>query len=757
MLYKKMLRDMKEHKMQFISIFLMAFLTLFIYSGVGAEAFGIQHTVDEFYEDTNMADIWIYGDNFNNDTFEKINNISTTIQSERQFVISSTVDVNNNPSLTVHFIESNNLSKYYPIDGSDIDLDDKDGIWLDKRFAQANNLSIGDNITFKFNGLSLEKTIRGLGYSPEYVYEQSEESIVPDFSLQGFGYLSYKAFSLDNLPYNVVLIKTNDSSDNYQEKLDESIKDDYSTMLPFKDHSSVLQFQSEIDQHQLLGSMFPALFVIVTILTLITTLIRIVTHQRTQIGTLKAIGYSNKSLIIHYMSYGFYLTLIGSVLGLIIGVNTLPYLFFPSMSSFYTLPEWIPAYDNSFFMLIIMFVLIVLICAYLATKNVVKESPASALEPKAPKVSGKLIIEKTRLWDKLGFNMRWNIRDIKRNKIRSLVMIVSVIGCTILLISALGMSDGMSDLKTWQYGTINHYENQLNVEDNATTAQINEVLNQVNGTQVMTKAIEVKANNIKKTVNVNSYNKTKLITPTDNHMDPMDISENEVVLTQKTAELLDVHEGDTIYWHMYGDTKWVNSTIDKIIADPTNQGITISPNKLEELDYNFTTTMIVTENDVNDSYEGISSIYTIQDLQNSWDDMMESGNLMIAILLIFAFLLSVVMLYSLGILSFNEVELDLATLKVLGFQSKNIRRMFLTQNLILSIIGFIIGVPLGYKVLRVMMDTSGDTFYYPVHYSPNTIMYTFLIIIGLSLLVNVLLSRKIKDIDMVESLKKTRE
>jgi len=273
----------------------------------------------------------------------------------------------------------------------------------------------------------------------------------------------------------------------------------------------------------------------------------------------------------------------------------------------------------------------------------------------------------------------------------------------------------------------------------------------------MTKPIEVKANDVKKTVNINVYNETDLITPTDENMNPMKLPSDGVSLTKKTAELLGVEKGDSIQWHLYGEDKWINSTVDEINADPSNQGITITQDKLEEFDYNFTPTMIVTNQDVNDSYDGISSIFTTADLQKSWDDMMETGNLLIAILLIFAFLLSVVMLYSLGILSFTEVEIDLATLKVLGFNSKIIRRMFLTQHVFLAIIGFIFGVPLGYRVLRVMMDSSGDTFYYPIHYAPLTIFFTFVFVIGLTVVVNLLLSRKIKEIDMVESLKKSRE
>jgi putative ABC transport system permease protein len=394
---------------------------------------------------------------------------------------------------------------------------------------------------------------------------------------------------------------------------------------------------------------------------------------------------------------------------------------------------------------------------YLAAKNISKESPASTLIPKVPKVSSKGMLENSRFWKRLGFNGRWNYRDIKRNKIRSLVTIISIMGCTILLISAFGMNDGMNDLKTWQYGDINHYETQMIFDDNITTDQINDITSKYDGVQVMNQQIEIKANNVTKTSNIMAYNKTDLITPTDKTMKPLDLPEDGVSLTQKSADLLHVDKGDTIEWHIYGDDKWVNTTVDEIYADPANQGITLRQHKLEELGYNFTPSMFVTKNHIDGKVEGVSTINDFSKLQESWDELMESANLMIAILLIFALCLSVVMLYSLGILAFTEVQRDLATLKVIGFKTKNIRRLFLTQNLILSIIGFIFGVPLGYYVLRIMMDTSGDTFYYPINYSVTTIFLTFVLVVGLSIVVNLLFSRKIKNIDMVKALKKARD
>lgn len=758
MLFKKMLRDMKKHKMQFISIFLMAFITLLVFVGVGAEVQGLDNSVHDFYNQTNMADIWLYGDNFSNKTLDDISNISSTNGVERQLVLKTTGDLDKDPTVTLHFIEKNELSQYYPIKGGNIDFDDKKGIWLDQRFAETKNLDIGDNITVKFNGMTIEKTIRGLGYSPEYVYEESDNGLISDFSLQGFGYLSYKAFPLDTIQYNKLLIKTNDSTETYHEKLDNAVDNDtYNTFMPRSDLVSDKQVMDEIDQHTIFAVMFPVIFVVVALLTLLTTMTRIVNHQRTQIGTLKSLGFTNRSLMIHYFSYGFYLTLVGSILGMILGYYIIPPFFFPSMSTFYTLPSWESGFNIKFIIVGASLVLVSLAFTYIATKNIIRESPASALEPKAPKISKIRILENTRIWDKLNFSIRWNIRDVNRNKMRSLVTILGVLGCTVLLISAFGMQDGMDDLKSWQYEGINHYETQLVLEDNITSSQIDSIQKEVNGTQLMMGAIEVEANGVKKTQTLSVYNKTDLITPTNQYMEKIDLPENGITITQKTSELLNVGIGDTIKWHLYGNSTWHTSKIDAINADPATQGIIMTPQKLDDFDIDFKPTYIITNQSVDKNLTGVASANSINDLVKSWDDLTKTADLMVGALLIFAIVLSIVVLYSLGILGFTEVERDMATLKVLGFKTKNLQKLFLTQNLALSIVGYVLGVPTGYAVLDFMWDTVGDTFFYPTHYTARTIILSFILTIVLSLIVNYLLTRKLKKIDMVQSLKKERE
>ena len=753
MLFKKMLRDISKHKTQFLSIFLMAFLGVFVFAGVGGESVGLEVNSNNFYQDTNLADGWIYSANLDNDFVDKVNNLSSTTQCERQLVIDSVGNFSNDPDITLHFVENNTISKFYLLEGEELNISDADGVWIDKSFADAKDLNVGDNISFTFNGITVEKEIKGIGYSPEYVYHASTASVIPDFNKIGFAYMSYKAFPMDNVPYNVLNVKFDGNAGDYDSLLSDKLAGDYNSFVEKAEHSSVSQFSEEMDQHKMMSGIFPVVFILIAMLILLTTMTRIISHQRTQIGILKANGFTNTSIIFHYVSYGFWLVLIGSILGLIIGPLTLPQLFYPSMSATYKLPSWQPVWSMDFVYVAVLMVIMSLIVSYLAVRSISNENPADTIRPKSPKVSSSGFVEKIGVWKRLSFNARWNYRDAKRNKFRALMTVIGVMGCSALLVCAFGMYDGMNDLKEWEYSQINHYDSKLVIDEDAITSEIDGVAEDVNGDKIMESAIEIEAGNIKKSGSLLVLNDTDLITPTDYDWNKIKIANDEVSISQKMADLLDVGVGDTVKFHIMGSDKWVNVTINKIHADPISQGFVMSTDKLDDLGLNYTPTSIVTEKHVDSNYSAIKSTSSMKDMTASWDELTESMWLLIYILIFFASLLAIVVLYNLGLLSFTEIEREIATLKVLGFKTGALRRLLLTQNLWFTAIGFVLGLPVGYYILKIMWESSGDSFYILPSISITNFILTAIITFALSIFVNLLFSRKIKKLDMVESLK----
>ena len=743
-----MLRDIKINKTQFIAIFLMAFLGIFAYCGIYGEYYGLVQTSDEYYNVTNMADAWIYNTNFDNASIDEISDFTT--QTERQLVVQSVADFDNKPDITLHFAEKGEISKFYSTEGKDFDASDDSGVWLDKRFADEKNLSVGDEITFEFNNINITKEIKGIGYSPEYIYESSPNSLTPDFSQIGFAYMSYKAFPVD-ITYNTLLVKYNGSDTDFKDNLDDSI--DYLSLTKKEDQISVAKFADEMAQHKMIGDVFPIVFILVTFLTLLTTMTRIVTHQRTQIGILKAVGYKDKTIILHYISYGFWPVLIGSILGLITGPMIIPQMFYPTMAATYSMPSWNPGFDMSFIYISVLLVVSSVFVTYLSCRRISKENPANTLRPKSPNVSSRALIEKSKLWNHLSFNLRWNWRDARRNKFRALMAIVGVMGCVALLIAAFGMNDSMDELKHWEYDDISHFESKLLLSNDVDQMELSDILNETNGSFIMQQAIEIKSDDLEDQVVLLVSNNTDLISYTDRNKNPIEIDEGDVSISIKLAEKFNLTVGDEIKWHIVGSDKWVNSKIGQIHAEPVSQGLIMSPDTLEDQGLNFTPTNILTKEKFDEDYDSIKSVSTIDKMKESWDKVTEAVMMMVYVVTFVAVALAILVLYNLGILSFTEMEREIATLKVLGFKTNVLRKLLLTQNIIFTSIGFLLGIPLGFYFMTLMMNAAGDSLYYVPSLTWGNILLTALITFTISIGVNLLFSGKISDLNMVEALK----
>ena len=194
----------------------------------------------------------------------------------------------------------------------------------------------------------------------------------------------------------------------------------------------------------------------------------------------------------------------------------------------------------------------------------------------------------------MSFNLRWNYRDAKRHNFRAIRTIVGVLGCTVLLIYAFGLYDGMTDAEHWEFDKINHFENKLMVDADASLSEIDDVADMVNGDKIMESAVEIESDSTKKSGLLLVLDSTDLITPTDIHQNEIEIADDEVALSKKMADLLGVTVGDTVKFHIMGSDKWVKVKIDKIDGHPSSQGFIMSREKLDDLGLNYTTTSIIT-------------------------------------------------------------------------------------------------------------------------------------------------------------------
>ena len=751
MLIRKMLRDIIEYKVQFLSIFLMAFIGVAVFTGMYMDTSNFEKTLDDYYEETNMADGWIYSDYLVDEFVEQVYLLGATTEMERQLVVDSHAKLDNTPDITLHFVENNTISKFYLIEGEKLNINDSEGVWLDKSFADARNLHIGDEISFESNGIEITKVIRGLGYSPEYVYNSPAASTVPDYNSTGFAYMSHKAFPSDNITYNVLNVKFDGKPETYSKLLDYRLNGYYTTFLEKHNHYSVKVIDESISQQKALSGVFPIIFIFISMLMLLTTMKRIISHQRTQIGILKANGFKNRTITWHYLFSGFLLVTLGSTLGSLLGPIIFHTIAHPSRIFYFKFPYWhYIGFANSLILIPIMGA-ISLIVSYHTLENIIEESPSSTIKPKAPESATLSFIEKLNVWKKIPFTFRWNFRNIKRNKFRSIMTIVGVIGCTVLLVSGCGLYEQMDQSKDWYFNDVNHFESKLIVDRNTSIDEINTIAREVNGDHIMESTIEL-TNNKTVVASLLILNDTDLITTTDDNHDRIEIGNDEVSISKKMADVMGVNVGDTIDFHILGSDKNIKVKIDKMHSSPFSQGLIMSPDKLEELGLNYTPTSIVTPQHVNESYDGMK-IYSLNDLIEGWDKMEETTMIIINALIFFAVILVIVILYNLNMLSFTEMEQEITTLKVLGFKNSSLTKILATQSLFFIIIGFILGVPIGQRILSILIPAFGNNFYLKPTLSATTIAITFIIIISTSIITNIIFSNKIKKLDTAKSLK----
>ena len=505
---------------------------------------------------------------------------------------------------------------------------------------------------------------------------------------------------------------------------------------------------------------FTATFFAIALLVIITTMKRMITQQRTQIGTLNALGMKKRKIMLHYLSFSFVLSVIGSALGIVLGVLTFGRMMVNMFSQFYTLPDWQPGFN---YKSIVVAAVLVMICtgtSYLSCRKILKIHPSEALRPAAAKTAKPCIFEKLPFWDKLSFNVRYNLRDISRSKMRAFMGVFGTCMGMMIMELGLGAYDTVDYVRDWYFRDIQNYEYQVILNDNCTPEQAEILKTETDGELVAMDAISISAKEHPTSDDIISCKLAvtegeQLYCVSDPELNTQPIPEGTVALTMKQAKKLRLSEGDRVFWKTTTGSEWHESKIGLISRHPNITGITMLRKDYESAGMTFRPVMLVSKNDCESlvDRECVSAVHSMTDLIAAFDKMMEIMNLLVYFMVVFAVLLIVIVLYNSGNLSFNEREKEFATLKVLGFKSSAIRRLLSTQNLWLSVLGVICGLPLGRVPLQAMMDSNGDAVDWPCYIAPSTFLIAAVFVMTVSVLVSFLFSRRIRKIDMVEVLK----
>lgn len=569
-----------------------------------------------------------------------------------------------------------------------------------------------------------------------------------------------KEFSLEDsyvFPYVIVDVedtsKTGETKNHIKEKIDGII-----TATEREDNFSYEGYKREAEEGDTYSGVFSGLFVFIAILSVVTTMNRFVKKERTQIGTLKALGIKRRKITRMYVNYGFFIALIASVLGIVLGNLLIGNFFLEMEMEYYEIPYYNIVTIPLVYYVALGIILVITLVTYLSCRKILKEPAATALRVERPKVK----IKENSIWDKetinrLSLPTKWNIRDVARSKARTLMALVGIAGCTMLVVTAFGMLDSMKSYVSWEFGTINNFEYKLSLATDYADKDYNDIISKYGNKTSQTTGVEFKHNDqvIVKPLTIND---TKgLLQVTDHDRNPFTMKDDGLYITEKMASIYNLNIGDIVKWHVVGEDTWYESKITGLNRDPQSQQFNCTKTFFDTLENaKYKADSVYTNEDLSNIKEitGVNTIQTIKNLEDGMNSMLNMMYSLIALLIVVSIILAVVIIYNLGILSFTEKEYQFATLKVLGYKYKKIKKIFIKQNIWIGICAIIIALPLGNLMTDyIFKNAIGDSYDFSAMIQPLTFVFSAVGTFVVVYIVNQLLAKKIKKINMVSSLK----
>lgn len=753
MLLRKLFRTAWKYKAQFLSMIIMIAIGTGVFVGFHIEWYSLEKNTNDFFEATDYADFRIYNESgFSAEDISAVKDISGIDAASR--VLSVNVGIKDSEDALSLFVpEDYTVSKMLILEGIEYDKN-HDGFWLSDKFAEANGYSLGDTLILTYRGIQIEGEIVALIKSAEYtVCVADGNQLMPDYDNFGFVYASpdmtFEALGMEYYP------QLNICSDMDKAELEAAINNASvkTTLILSKDeHMAYAGPQSEIEEGQTMGSILPVLFLAIAILTMVTTMHRIAANEKTQIGTLKALGFRDRRILMHYSSYGLALGIIGSALGTVLGFGIAGLIINPNgmMGTYLDMPSWELCIPGFCVVILVLTVLFLTLIAFLSVRKMLKGTAADALRPYTPKAMKAMKFEGTRLWQMLPFGTKWNMRDLVRHKARSFMTLFGIVGCMLLLVGGLGMKDTMDCFLSLIDEDVNNYTTRINITENANNEATADFAKELNGDWLAASSIKIGDNALTLEIYDVEHDKIRFI---DEDNDFVDITDEGAYICLRLAD--DYKIGDTIEFSPYGEDETYTVKVAGILRSVMTENITMTKEYAEGVGIPYHISAVFTDEKVSDIADAdfISGKQSKAALMESYDSFMEIMNIMVWIFVLGAIILGTVVLYNLGVMSYVERSRELATLKVVGFRDRHIGKILISQNIWLTVLGVIIGLPGGILVLHALITSLVSEYELKLTLGILTYSVSILLTFGVSFVVGLFVARKNKQIDMVEALK----
>ncbi len=764
MLRRKLFKDLTGNWKAFASMLILCMLSVTLWLGINSAAAGMDRGLEGLFSESGLADLWVSGSVSDQKT-RQLAAIPGAVDAQRRVRLRVKADLPGDPKLDLYMSDGDaRISKPLILEGGALPEGARNALLIDRKFANAMCVSVGDRVNVTAGAVRRELTVVGICFSPEYVVHSDGYSFNVDPHTFGYGFVS--SGTLADLPYNEVILRLQGGADPDQVKREaEELIDDAAIQVSTRDERAFIRMAvEEADQVRAMGQIFPAVFFLVAALITFSTMRRMIENQRVQLGTLYSLGYGRGRLVRHYASYGLLIALLGALFGTLgahfflgrVAMNMLLSLYVMPGAELYTQPLMVAAAAA-------MIVVIAMGASFLSCYQALHEVPAGLLRPRPPRSGRRVLLERiTPLWKRFSFSNKLIVRNLLRNASRFLIGVIGVVGCSMLLLTGFGMRDSVGYVLQ-HYFTVNmHYDARVDLNSYAPLGY-DESVRSRSGALAMERVMEGLLQ-----LDVDGHWQQKSFTVLEDRHE-MVYLENDgqqiwlpaegAAVTKRLAEDLSLKVGDTLSLRM-PDGGNATATVRSVIDLQLGQGVYFSRSawrKLNAMPYRPTALFLSGDAiDVGtvEDMDGVDKIRTIEEEREGKLAVTGVMDLLVLLMAIFAGALLLVVMYTLGELSFFERIRDLATLMVLGFTPRETKRLILRENIVVAVVGLPIGLLLGPYLHRwVLIAGLPSTLQFLPYISLESWISTGVLTLFFAWLVNRVIGAKFKSVNMVEALK----
>lgn len=775
----RLLRLIRNSKGQFISIAVMVILALTIYVSFSMVADNLNDSIFDYYDATNFGDVFVEVVRIPRTAIDQLHRIEGIESAQGR--ISSDVPLrveDPNEKVRVRIVslpqDTEVINGTYTIEGRELQNNPKATAVL-QQFSDAREIQLEDKITPYIAGREYPLDVVGIVGSPEYIYlMENEEALIPapekfgviyvteDFAQSALGYQG---------SYNEISIKIKEE---YIHRID-SIVDDIEDQLDRYgvrrivkrenqlSHSMMMQ---EVEQLEMMATAITLLFLIVAAVIINVMLSRIVKNDRMSIGVMKALGYNNFSILGHYTKFSLLIGLVGSIIGILLSIPvsmgfTNMYIFYMNIPMFQ-----MKVYYIYFVYGILLTSIFCVLSGLMGARSVLKILPADSMRPEAPKAGGRIWLEKIKfVWNRISFSWKMVIRNILRNKRRAIFLVMGIALTYAITMVPIFMSTVWNNVFMLQYGEFQTMDYNIDFSQPMDQNVLRELSKIIDIDYLEPKAevpFELRNGWKKKAVSVIGIPKdTKFYHFKSPEGQPIDVPRNGIILADRLADSLGVKVGDEVLVKNFMPDKDDQSLIVKGIVEQylgTNAYMDIEA--MNELlgEKGVITGVLLDSRDTVvpklQDVKNIRQIQSVEDMKNSFLEFMDLMIYSVGVMMLFGGILGFAIVYNVTIISIGERIMEFSSLRVLGFDKKEIYKMVTRENGLMTFLGILLGIPLGYAMCVGMVSSLAmDMITIPVIMEPSSYVITAIATIIFVTIAQLATIRKIYKLNFMEALK----